>query len=183
MITRQATHNDLHRRGTSPSRRNSATRPEDRDQTLDGSPDTHAAAGQAKKDVERKWGAPLPALLEATSPALHASVESGCDTGVRVETLTRQEGGLLDLVGQDEHAGEAVGEVDHEDGADETDDAADVWHGCCNDECENPVDGTQAVPGDLALGGGDGREVEDLLEDLEVDGLHADVEVHDCNDC
>jgi hypothetical protein len=83
-------------------------------------------------------------------------------------------------VAEVEHAGEGVGEVDHEEGADEADDAADVGDGGGDDEGEDPVDGAEAVPGDLALAGGDGGEAEALLEDFEVDCLHADVEVHDC---
>lgn len=171
---------DLHRRRTSEGRRDSAARAEHRDQTLDGSPDTHATASKTEQDVDSKRDAPRPALHETTSPALHAGVEAGGDAGVRVEALTGQSSGLLDLVGQHEEARERVRKVHHEDGTDETDDTADVGHGRANDEGERPVDRAKAVPVDLALPGGDGREAEDLLEDLEVDGLHADVEVHDC---
>jgi len=171
---------DLHRCRASERSSNSAARAEHRDQTLDSSPGTHAAASKTKQDVNSKRGAPLPALLETTSPALHAGVEASGDASVRVEALTGQSSGLLDLVRKHKQSGEGVAEVHHEDGTDERDDTADVGHGGTDHERKRPVDGAKAVPVDLALPGGDGREAEDLLEDLEVDGLHSDVEVHDC---
>lgn len=171
---------DLNGRRATERSRHSTTRAEHRDQTLNSSPDTHAAASKTEQDVDSKRGAPLPALHETASPALHAGVKTGGDTGVRVEALTGQSGGLLNLVRKHQKAREGICEVHHENGADKTDDAADVGHGGADDEGERPVDGAEAVPVDLALPGGDGREAEDLLEDFEVDGLHADVEVHDC---
>ena len=52
---------------------------------------------------------------------------------------------------QHEHARETVREVDHEDGTDETDNAADVGNRGSDNKGENPVDRAEAVPSNLAL--------------------------------
>ena len=163
--------------------RNSATRSKHRDQPLNSSPNAHTTARQARNNVNRRRQTDSPALLEPTDPAAGTLIHPDRLAGVRVETLARQDGGFLDGVAEVEHSGEAVGEVDHEEGADEADDAADVRDGGGDEEGQDPVDGAQAVPGDLTLAGGDGREAEALLENFEVDCLHADVEVHDCEQC
>jgi hypothetical protein len=160
--------------------RNRTTRPKHRDQPLNRSPNSHSAASQTRNNVNRSRQTDGPGLLEATDPAAGALVHPDGLAGVRVEALAGEDGGFLDGVAEVEHAGEGVGEVDHEEGADEADDAADVGDGGGDDEGEDPVDGAEAVPGDLALAGGDGGEAEALLEDFEVDCLHADIEVHDC---
>lgn len=80
------------------------------------------------------------------------------------------------------HAREGIGEVHHEDGANEGNDAVQVGDGARNDKGQDPVAGSQEVPEDLALLFGDWREFENGLEDFEIDGLHADVEVHDDGD-
>jgi hypothetical protein len=160
--------------------RNGTIRSKHRDQTLNSSPNSHTAASQTRNNVNRSRQTDSPGLLEAADPAAGALIHPDGLAGVWVEALAGEHGGFLDGVAEVEHSGEGVGEVDHEEGADEADDAADVGDGGGDDEGEDPVDGAQAVPGDLALAGRDGREAEALLEDFEVDGLHADVEVHDC---
>lgn len=170
----------LHGRCTAKRGRNSTARTEDGDKSLDSSPNAHTAAGQASDDIDQTRQALSPALLEATSPSLPAFVVTSGDASVRVEALTGQLSGLLDGPAKVEHAGERVSEVDHKEGADERDDTGDVGHGSCDDEGEDPVARAKAVPCDSALASGDWREAEDLLEDLEVDSLHADIEVHDC---
>ena len=141
----------LHRSFTSPCSRNSATWAEDRDQPFNRSPNTHAAASETKQDVESKRSTPLPALLETTSPALYASIKTSGHTSVGVETLARKSSSHLDLVTQHEHARKAVGEIDHKDSTDETDNAADIGNRGGNNKGENPVDRTEAVPRNLAL--------------------------------
>jgi hypothetical protein len=160
--------------------RHRTTRPKHRNQPLNSRPNTHTTARQPRNNINRRRQTDGPALLETPDPAAGALIHADRLAGVRVEALAGQDGGLLDGVAEVEHSGEAVGKVDHEEGADEADDAADVGDGGGDDEGQDPVDGAEAVPGDLALAGGDGREAEALLEDFEVNCLHADVEVHDC---
>jgi hypothetical protein len=43
----------------------------------------------------------------------------------------------------------------------------------------DPVNGTQAIPKDLAFLFNDRWDFEDGLEDLKIHGLHSNIEVHD----
>jgi hypothetical protein len=149
--TRSPRTTSLHRGFASPCGRNGATWAEYRNQALNRSPDSHAAASETKQDVEGERSTPLPALLETTSPALYASIKTSGHTSVGVEALARKSSSHLNLVTQHEHAREAVGEVDHEDSTDETDNTADVRNGGGDNKCENPVYRTEAVPRNLAL--------------------------------
>ena len=141
----------LHGSFTSPRSRNGTSWAEDRDQALNRSPDTHTTASETQQDVESKRSTPLPALLETASPALHTTIEASGHTSIRVEALTRKSSSHLDLMTQHEHARETVREVDHEDGTDETDNAADVGNRGSDNKGENPVDRAEAVPSNLAL--------------------------------
>lgn len=103
----------------------------------------------------------------------------GSNSGGWVEALTWESGGLLNGEANEEKAWEAVGEVQGEKSTHEAHDTVQIGYGRSNDESKDPIHGTQEEPAPLALLRGNRREVENLLEDFEVDGLHANVEVED----
>lgn len=172
----------LNRHGATEADGDGTSGAEDVNQTLDGGPRTHPTASEAEEDVDEGDGASEPGFLVASDPALQAVVVPGGDSGGRVEALAGEFGSLVDDVADVHHPGEGVGEVHHEDGADQADDAVEVGDRAGDDEGEDPVARAQEVPEELALLLDDGGELEDGLEDLEVDRLHADVEVHDDGD-
>lgn len=158
---------------------NGAARAKDGDQTLNRGPGTHAGASKSSQAVEGGRDGEVPGLQVTASPAFDAGIMPSGDAGGRVETFAGQGRSLLNPEPKEEDRGKAVGEIQAEQAADETDEAAKVGHGRSNEEGQDPVDRSDAVPHDLALLRVDRREVEELLEDLQVDGLHANVEIQD----
>ena len=169
----------LHRHRASEADGDGSARAENSDQPFNGGPSTHSTASKAKEHVDERNGALEPSLLVASDPSLEAVVVPDCLARGRVEALAGEFGGLVDDAANVHHAWEGVCEVHHEDGADQADDAVEVGHGAGDDECEEPIAGSEEVPEDPALLFNDRGEVEDGLEDFEVYRLHADVEVHD----
>jgi hypothetical protein len=102
---------------------------------------------------------------------------SNCDTGVGVEALSWERSVDLASITDVQDGGEGIGEVEDQKGANETGDTVEIRDGGGNDESDDPVDGAEEVPEELALLAGDFRPVEDFLADFDVDGFHADVEV------
>lgn len=123
----------------------------------------------------------MPILEISTHPSLHAVIMSRGDAGVGIEALARQLSVNLASEADVEEGRESVGEVQDQESADKTDDTVEIRHGGSNDEGDDPVDGTEAIPHPATFLGGDFWEVENLLEDLDVHRLHSDVEVKHCN--
>lgn len=172
----------LHGHRASEADGDGSARAENVNQTFNGSPGAHSTACKAKENVDEGNGASEPGLLEASDPSLDAVVVSDRHAGGRVEALAGKFGSLVDDAAYVHHAGEGVCEVHHEDGTDQADNAVEVGYGASDDECENPVAGAQEIPEDSALLLDNRGEVEDGLEHFQVNGLHADVEVHDDGD-
>jgi len=102
---------------------------------------------------------------------------SRSDSCSRIEALTWQLSAFLNQIGAVHNSGNGVGEVEGEKTADHTDDAVEGRNRSGDDECEDPVNGTETDPEPPALLGGDVWEVEDFLANFDVDGLEANVEV------
>ena len=97
--------------------------------------------------------------------------------GGGIEALVRAHGVLLDEVPQRERGREGVAELDDAEGSDDGDEAEEVGDRGRDDEGHGPVDGHDDRPEDLALLGGEGREAEQVHEDVVVQDLDADVAV------
>ena len=119
----------------------------------------------------------MPILHEPTDPSLHSSVVSGGNASVGIKSLTRERSIDLACEANIQKGGEGICEVQDEKRTDDTGDTVEVRHGGSDEEAEDPVDGTESVPHPFTPLGGDLREVQDLLEDLNVHCLHSDVEV------
>ena len=119
----------------------------------------------------------MPVLLVSTNPSLPATVKSGRNAGVGIESLAGKLS--IDLASETnvQDGREGVGEVEDEECADKAGDSVDVGNGSGDNEGDNPVEGTKTVPHPSSLRSGDFGELEDLLEHLNVDSLHSDVEV------
>lgn len=105
---------------------NSPARSEHSNQAFDRRPNSHSTTSQTKKNINQRRYAHHPALSESTNPSLDTTIQTSSDPRVRIETLARQRSRFLNSPTQIQHARERVGEVDHEKGAHETDDAAQV---------------------------------------------------------
>lgn len=156
---------------------NGTTGAENGDQTLNSSPSTHTRAGKTSQDVQGAEGVNEPALHVTTDPTLHAAVVLGGDASDGVEALTGELGTVLDGPANEHNTGKGVGEVQTEQTTNEADDTTQVGNGGGNQEGDDPVERSHRVPHPATLLGGDVRHVEDLLQDLDVDCLHANVEV------
>jgi len=167
----------LDRRRTSKTGSHGSTRPKHSNQTLDRSPGAHTRADETPEEVDDVHGVDVPVDHVPSDPTLDAGIVSRGDTGVGIETLAWERGVDLASVADVQDGGEGVGEVQDQEGADETGDAVQVGDGGGDDEGDDPVDGAEGVPEELALLGGDLGPVEDFLADFDVDGLHSDVEV------
>lgn len=121
----------------------------------------------------------MPVDHESTGPALDTRVVAGSHTSDRVEALARQSSVYLDAVSDVQEGRESVGEVENQEGAYNSGDAVQVGDGGTDNKGEGPVERSKGVPHPAALAGGDRGEIENLLEDLHVHSLHADVHVHD----
>ena len=155
---------------------------ENRNGTLDGGPSSHARASKTGQDIEYHGKARIPRLFKTTHETLDASVVAGGNAGNGVKTLAGQRRSLLDAVGDVHDSWDGVGEVEREEATHNTDEEVEVGDGGGEEEGDDPVDWAENEPQDLALLGDDRGKVENLLEDLEVDGLHADVEIEDNSD-
>ena len=98
-------------------------------------------------------------------------------SGIGIEALSRQRSINLASVPNIEDRRERVREVENQQGANETRDAVEVRDGGRDDERDDPVDGAESVPKQLPLLARDFRPSEDFLTDLNIHGLHADIEV------
>lgn len=96
---------------------------------------------------------------------------------VRIKAFSRQCCVDLASISDVQDRWERVCEIENEQGADEAGDAVEVGHGGGDDECDDPVDGAEGVPEELAFLGGDLRPFEDFLADFDIHGFHSDVEV------
>lgn len=191
----------LHRRSTSPRSGHRTTRSECGNEHLNTSLGTHTAKCQTAQEEDSAADGDVPLLGVATNPALEAGVVARRHTSGRVETFALESGVRLNVVPKVEHGRECVGEVEDEERADDGDETVQVGDGGSDDEGEKPVEGAECVPclrkgqfmkldkeeeagwrltHPATLLGGDDGEVEDFLEDLDVDSLHADVEVKHC---
>lgn len=166
-------------RRTAERRSHRSTRAKDSDQTFDSSPSAHSGASQTAHDVKETAGIEENVLHVTTDPTLHATVKSCSDARDGVKALTRQGGIGMNLVAKVYNAREGISEVETEETTNEVDDAIEVGDGSSNKEGDDPVARTKGVPQPAALLAGDEREVKDLLEDLNIDSLHANVEVED----
>jgi len=119
----------------------------------------------------------VPVLHVPTNPSLPATVKPGRNAGVGVESLAGKLSIHLASETNVQDGWEGVGEIEDEECADKTGDSVDVGNGGGDDEGDDPVEGTKAVPHPSSPRGGDFGELEDLLEHLNVDRLHSDVEV------
>jgi len=171
---------DLDRRRTSKRRSNRSARTKHSNQTLNRSPCAHTRADETTKEVDRVNDVDVPVNLESADPALETGIVAGSNASVGIEALAWQRGVDLASVADVEDGGEGVGEVEDQEGADEAGDAVEVGDGGGDDEGDDPVDGAQGIPEELAFLGGDFGPFEDFLADFDVDGLHADVEVEHC---
>lgn len=168
------------RRGATERSGNSSTGSEDRDQAFDGCPGSHAGASKTAQQVGKGGNRKIPALEETTHHALHAAVMLNRSARHRVKTFTLEGGTLVDEVTEIDKCGEGVGEVETEEAANEGDNSVQIGHGGGKDESDDPVRRPKDEPHHAALLGGNVGEVEDFLEDFNVDGLHANVEVEHC---
>jgi len=83
----------------------------------------------------------------------------------------------LDPEAEGQDRGHGVGKGQDEEGADEARDVRELGDGGGDDEGEGPVDGHEGGPEELAAPGRQGRGAEQVLQDLNVDDLEADVAV------
>jgi len=104
-----------------------------------------------------------------------------CLASVGIESLAGESGTFLDCIAQIHDAGEGVCEVQTEKSSDKVGEGAEFGHGHGDDEGDDPVEWAQSPPQPFALSCGDWRGVEEFLTNLDVYGLHANVEVEDCN--
>jgi len=86
-----------------------------------------------------------------------------------IEALVGAHGVPLAHVGDRQHGGEGVGEVQDAEGGHHGGEADEVGDAGADDEGDDPVDGDEDDPGDLAGFGGQGRGVEHFDEDVVVD--------------
>lgn len=143
------------------------------DQILHGGPDTQSGRRQRAQTVDDIEHVQVPVTgHEAPHHPLDARVLQGDLAGGRVEALAAAEGVLLDVEGEVQEGGEAVGELDDAEGGDEGDEAREVGDGGADDESDGPVYGDQGHPEELAALVGEGWGAE------EFDG---DVVVEDCS--
>lgn len=95
----------------------------------------------------------------------------------RVEGLFRKHGILLDLEAKLEKCWEGICEGQDTEGANKTGDIRELRNGGRDDEGQSPVGGDHDNPKDLAHPDSKRRSVKELLEDVGVDDLDADVAV------
>lgn len=165
--------------GASPRRGDGRSSTKEDDKTLNGSPGSHAREGQSTTEVKGARNVDVPVLEVSAHPSLPAIVVPRRNTRGGVKPFTGELCAHLAHVADVQDCGEGVREVEDQKSSDNARDTVQVGDGGGDDEGDNPVDRTQGEPQVAALLGGDGGEVEDLLEDFNVDSLHANVEVHD----
>jgi hypothetical protein len=96
---------------------------------------------------------------------------------IGIEPLSRQRRIHLASIPNIENRRECVREVEDQQRANKTRDAVEIRDGGRDDERDDPVDGAESIPKQLPLLARDFRPSEDLLADLDIYGLHADIEV------
>ena len=146
----------------------------DEDQILHRGPDAQPGRRQRAQKVEDVPNIQIPIPShEASHQSLHAPVLQVHLSRGGVETLAATQGISLNVEGNVQERGEAVGELDDADGGDDGDEAGEVGDGGADDEGNGPVDGDESYPEEFAVFVGEGRGAE------EFDG---DVVVEDCGE-
>lgn len=141
-------------------------------QVLHRGPDAQPRRRQRPQAVEHVPHVQVPVPRhEAPREPLHAPVLQADLARGGVEAFAAAEGVALDVEGEVEEGGEAVGELDDADGGDDGDEAGEGGDGGADDEGEGPVEGDEGHPEQFAFLVGEGRGAE------EFDG---DVVVEDC---
>ncbi|KAJ8604255.1 hypothetical protein MRB53_041853 [Persea americana] len=150
---------------------------EDLDETLNSGVRTESREHETAESVDDQEAVEVPVLLETTDPALHAGVVADCSASGRIEAFAGEGGVELASVSEIEPGREGVCVVQYSERRDYATDADQVRHGRGDDEGDSPVDRSKNVPHEATPLRGDLWELESLLENLNVDSLHADVEI------
>ena len=140
------------------------------DQILHRGPDAQTGRRQRAQKVEDVPGVQIPILgHEASHHPLHARVLQAHLAGGRVETLAAAQGVLLDVEGNVQERGEAVGELDDADGGDDGDEAGEGGDGGTDYEGDGPVDGDDGYPEHFAVLLSEGWGAEELDGDVIIE--------------
>lgn len=143
---------------------------EGRPQVLNRRIRTQPRQHQRPEEVEDVPHIHPPAIgHEAAQQPFHATVAPPHDARGGVEAFVGAHGVSLAHVGDRQHGGEGVGEVQDAEGGDGGGEADEVGDAGADDEGDDPVDGDEDDPGDFAGLGDQGWGVEDFDEDVVVD--------------
>jgi hypothetical protein len=154
-----------------------ASRTKYRNQTLDGSPCSHSRASKRSQYKEQSRYRHVPAFREATHPSLRAAVVvSGHPCGW-VKVLIRKLCILVDHQAKECNPRKRVGKVKTKETANKAYDAVQVRYGCSNYPGNNPIDRAKRKPHPPSSLGNNGGEMGDLLEDFDINSLHANIKI------
>ena len=142
----------------------------DEDQILHRGPHAQPGRHQGAQQVEDVPNIQIPIPShEASHQSLHAPVLQAHLSGGWVETLAATQGISLDVEGNVQEGGEAIGELDDAESGDDGDEAGEVGDGGADDEGNGPVDGDESCPEEFAGFIGEGRGAEEFDGDVVVE--------------
>ena len=124
----------------------------------------------------------MPLLLETSDPSLHFGIEASDLSSTLVKAFTLFERAHLDVVSKVKQRREGVRKLQDANGSDEAGQIGELRDGGGDDEGDGPVDWNNDDPQEFARTGAEGRELEELHEDVLVDDFDADVAVQGSSD-
>lgn len=146
-------------------------------ETLDSRVATESSSDEGAEEEDQVPDVQEDVLRKPTGPAPEAVVVADCLAGRGIPALTLLDSVALDHGAEGEKRREGVGELQNAEGGDEGAEVAEVGDGGGDDEGERPVDRDHADPDELARPLAEVWEPKELLENVLVEHLDADVSV------